>query len=221
MPVPSTPIEKRSLLRDDVYEHLLAAIVSGTFAPGEQLRDSELADWLGVSRTPIREAVLRLGQIGLVDSKPGRSTFVTEIDLQEEKDAKSVLASMHRLAVDESLENLTSRHWEQLHAANAAFVQALRSGDIDAALSADDAFHHVFVSASGNGAIASVIENFTPLIRRAEIARFTTGERSPGGSVGGHDSPAHHDRLIELAQAKSPEAGQVAFNIWMSLPHGS
>src|SRR6478752_3065923 len=75
MPIPSdTAGVDRSLLRDDVYRRLRDAIVDGTFAPGEQLKDGELADWLGVSRTPIREALLRLARAGLVVAEPGRST---------------------------------------------------------------------------------------------------------------------------------------------------
>ena len=81
MPIPSsTAGVDRSLLRDDVYRRLRDAIVDGTFTPGEQLKDGELADWLGVSRTPVREALLRLGTTGLVLAVPGRSTTVTAID---------------------------------------------------------------------------------------------------------------------------------------------
>ena len=63
MPIPMTDGSsalKRGLLRDDVYTRLRDAIVDGTFAPGEQLRDLDLAQWLGVSRTPVREALMRL-----------------------------------------------------------------------------------------------------------------------------------------------------------------
>ena len=65
MPIPQNhPPVGRSLLRDDVYVRLRDAIVDGTFAPGESLRDGELAEWLGVSRTPVREALLRLAAAG-------------------------------------------------------------------------------------------------------------------------------------------------------------
>ena len=74
---PTTPAGR--LLRDDVYGHLRDAIIDGTLEPGEQLRDAELATWLGISRTPIREALLRLGQTGLVVAQPGRSTIVSGI----------------------------------------------------------------------------------------------------------------------------------------------
>src|ERR687894_223377 len=100
MPIPpGTPAVDRSLLRDDVYRRLRDAIVDGTFRPGEQLKDGELADWLGVSRTPVREALLRLGASGLVVALPGRSTTVSAIDVQVVRNAKDVVAAMHELAV--------------------------------------------------------------------------------------------------------------------------
>ena len=81
-----------------MHDRLRDAIVDGTLAPGEVAARHELATWLGVSRTPVREALLRLGETGLVQSAPGRSTVVAEIDLAV-RDAQSVVAAMHRLAV--------------------------------------------------------------------------------------------------------------------------
>ena len=82
-----------------MFGRLRDAIVDGTFAPGEQLRDLELATWLGVSRTPVREALLRLAEAGLVVSRPGRSTVVTPLDLRAVRDARDVVAAMHDVAV--------------------------------------------------------------------------------------------------------------------------
>ena len=81
MPIPAGVPLSRSLLRDDVYVRLRDAIVDSTFTPGEQLRDGDLAQWLGVSRTPVREALLRLAQAGLVVAAPGRSTTVSTLSL--------------------------------------------------------------------------------------------------------------------------------------------
>src|SRR5688500_13722843 len=86
IPVAENPL-RTSLLRDAVHDRLRDAIVDGTLAPGEVVRDTELATWLGVSRTPVREALLRLGETGLVRSAPGRSTVVAEIDLAEVREA--------------------------------------------------------------------------------------------------------------------------------------
>ena len=81
MPIPrGTPAVDRTLLRDDVYRRLRDAIVEGTFTPGEQLKDGELAEWLGVSRTPVREALLRLASSGLVVALPVRRGLVCGVD---------------------------------------------------------------------------------------------------------------------------------------------
>ena len=77
MPVPDERGKhKRSLLREQAYESIRDAIIAGTLAPGEKLRDADLERWLGISRTPIREALARMEAAGLVHTVPGRSTVV-------------------------------------------------------------------------------------------------------------------------------------------------
>ena len=73
---------QRTFVRQEAYAKLRDWILEGTLAPGAQLRDKELAEQLGVSRTPIREALLRLEGEGLVKTKPNCSTLVTPIDFQ-------------------------------------------------------------------------------------------------------------------------------------------
>ena len=77
VPVPTESLPPRPLLREDVLARLRDAIIDGTLAPDEQLRDTEIATWLGVSRTPVREALLELARAGLVRATPGRSTRET------------------------------------------------------------------------------------------------------------------------------------------------
>jgi DNA-binding GntR family transcriptional regulator len=213
MPVPrESAARPRALLRDDVYVRLRDAIVDGTFAPGEQLRDAELAAWLGVSRTPIREALLRLQQAGLVASQPGRSTIVTSVDDRATMHAQSVVAAMHRLAVQEAIDLLTADDLRRMRDANRRFARAIRSGDVDAALAADDELHSVPVLAAGNEATAAVLEQFTPLLRRAERLRFA--------SLSGRASVALHDRLIDLCAAGDAEAAaEVSWQTWQTLQH--
>src|ERR687896_2696656 len=118
MPIPenAAAIDRR-LLRDDVYGRLRDAIVDGTLAPGEQLRDAELAAWLGVSRTPVREALLRLAEAGLVVAHPGRSTTVSTLDMRAVRDARDVVAAMQEVAVREAVGNLTEAHLEVMRVA--------------------------------------------------------------------------------------------------------
>lgn len=88
MPVPTSPepIDATGPLSDEVYRRLGEAITSEVIAPGERIRDVEVATWLGVSRTPVREALWRLQQIGLVETSPSRYTRVTEVgdDVQQQ-----------------------------------------------------------------------------------------------------------------------------------------
>jgi DNA-binding GntR family transcriptional regulator len=210
MPIPPGPAVNRSLLRDDVYGRLRDAIVDGSFAPGEQLRDGELAEWLGVSRTPVREALLRLGASGLVVAIPGRSTTVTAIDARSVRDARDVIAAMHSLAVRQVSGHLSGDDLERMRDANRRFASAVSAGDVDAALDADEQLHRIPVAALGNRAVEAVIDQFDPLVRRAERLRF---------SQDGHASVELHARLIDLLEAGEVEdAAAVAFGIWHSLP---
>jgi DNA-binding GntR family transcriptional regulator len=211
MPIPSgSAAVDRSLLRDDVYRRLRDAIVDGTFMPGEQLKDGELADWLGVSRTPVREALLRLGTSGLVVALPGRSTTVSAIDARAVRDARDVIAAMHELAVREMTGRLREDDVDSMRDANRRFAEAVASGDVDAALDADEELHRIPVAALGNHALEAVLDQFDPLVRRAERLRF---------SRDGHSSVELHEQLIELlAAGDAQRAASVAFDIWHSLP---
>ena len=210
MPVPPGGALNRSLLRQDVYLRLRDAIVDGTFAPGEQLRDHELAAWLGVSRTPVREALLRLGQSGLVLSRPGRSTTVAGLSAAAARDALEVVAAMHEVAVRGAVPRLTDADLAQMRLANEDFAEALRHADAEGALAADDVLHAVPVRVCGNSAVTEVLEQFTPLLRRVERLRFAT--------LGGRASVRAHTSLIQAcARGHGEEAAEISTRIWFSL----
>ncbi|MFB6961550.1 GntR family transcriptional regulator [Streptomyces sp. NPDC056309] len=211
MPVPqSRGLVSRSLLRDNAYRAIRDAIVDGTLAPGERLNDSDLVEWLGVSRTPVREALARLEQAGLVRTKPGRYTMVSPLDVRAARAAQSVTAAMHELAVREAMPNLSAAELDAMRQANARFADALRRNDVDAAIDADDAFHGVAVTACANPAVRSVLEQFTPVLRRVERLRFS--------SLSGRGSVAQHDRITALCEAGDVEGAVSATRTnWQTL----
>ncbi|MDI2127677.1 GntR family transcriptional regulator [Yinghuangia seranimata] len=211
MPVPqSRGLVSRSLLRDTAYRAIRDAIVDGTLAPGERLNDPDLVAWLGVSRTPVREALARLEQAGLVVTKPGRFTIVSPLDVRAVRNARSVTAAMHELAVREALPNLSDAELDAMRAANGRFAQALRRGDVEAAIAADDDFHGVAVTASANHALRAVLEQFTPVLRRLEYLRFS--------SLSGRGSVAQHERIIALCAAGDVEGAVAATRAnWQTL----
>jgi len=213
MPIPSTAdaAVPRSLLRDRVYARLRESIVDGTLAPGEVLRDQDLAAWLGVSRTPVREALLRLADVGLVTARPGSSTVVSPLEARAVRDARDVVAAMHEVAVREAVGLLTRADLAAMRAANKRFTSALRAGDAEAALAADDELHQVPVDVAGNRAVQAVLDQYTPVVRRAERLRFS--------SLTGRGSVRRHADLIRLCAAGDTDAAAaLAFDTWHSLP---
>jgi DNA-binding GntR family transcriptional regulator len=201
---------RRELLRDRAYAALRDAIVEGRLAPDQQLRDQELCEWLGLSRTPVREAIARLEQDGLVVTAPQSYTRVAPLDRRAARDAFPVVAALHALAAELAVPRLGDVELAALERANGRFAHALEEGDVDAAVAADDAFHGFFVGASANAEIARTLERLTPGVRRLERLRF--------GSLAGRASVRQHEEIIRLAAAKDVErtAARVREN-WLSL----
>jgi len=210
MPLSSSRAERPSSLRDYAYRELRDAIISGELAPGERLRDPELEQWLGVSRTPIREAIARLEIAGLVHTRRAKQTVVAPLDARAALAAQHIAAALHELAVRDAVPQLTEADLAAMRAANARFAAALRANDVDAAVSADDDFHGVAVRACANPLLPGMLEQVTPLLRRLERARF--------GSLAGRESVSDHDRIIELCAAgRADDAGAAARENWSTL----
>jgi DNA-binding GntR family transcriptional regulator len=203
MPVPDEHgRHRRSLLREQAYVSIRDAIVNGTLAPGETLRDPELEKWLGISRTPIREAIARLETAGLVHTLPGRSTVVSTIERKAVLDAQAVAASMHALAVRIAVPLMGKHEFAAMMRANKEFAAAVSATDPEAAIHADDLFHGIAVEASQNQAIPVALEQVTPVLRRVESLRFA--------SLSGRQSIAQHKQIIELCRRGDAEAAAAA-----------
>lgn len=200
----------RTLLRDRAYASIRDAIVAGEIEPGAVVRDADLAERLGLSRAPVREAFARLVDDGLLESKPQSYTRVTQVVAAEVRDAAAVVGAMHELVTRVAVPRLFAADIETMRAANERFAAAVTAGDVDEALQADDALHDVLVRVSGNRAAAATTARYTPLIRRLERRRF--------GEGGNCRSAGLHDRLIEACTAGDvDEAVRVTAEIWRGL----
>jgi DNA-binding GntR family transcriptional regulator len=186
------------------------AIVTGELAPGAVIRDVELAERVGLSRTPVREALARLADDGLVETKPHSWTRVRPLVLREIRDALVVVRAMHELAVRLAVPLMTERHHGLMRAANKRFAAALEAGKVDAAVDADDALHEVPVAVLGNRVLAATVERQLPLIRRLERLRF--------GSLLGRRSIVWHDQFIDACEDRDVDtAVAITTRIWTSL----
>ena len=200
----------RTLLRDAAYEAIRDAIVRGDFPPGAAVSNAAVAEQLGLSRAPVRDALARLAGEGLVETKPQSYTRVTQLVPKEVRDAAAVVRAMHELATRTAVLLLTSGHIETMREANRRFEAATRAGDVDAAMDSDDELHGVLVGVCGNRAVAATIERYTPLIRRLERRQFS--------SARARRSVQRHDELIAACAAGDvDQAIQVTAQIWRSL----
>jgi DNA-binding GntR family transcriptional regulator len=200
----------RTLLRDRAYEAIRDAIVAGEIEPGAVVRDADLAERLGLSRAPVREAFSRLVDEGLLESKPQSYTRVTPVVAADVRDAAAVVGAMHELVTRAAVPRLTAADLDVMRAANERFAAAVTAGEVDLALRADDEVHDVLVRVSGNRAAAATVARYTPLIRRLERRRF--------GEGGNCRSAGLHERLIEAcASGDTDTAVGVTAEIWHSL----
>lgn len=163
MPVPVTEAASpRRLIRDEVFQRLLDAIVGGDLLPGEQLYDAEIERWVGVSRTPVREALNQLAAMGLVEILPQRRTRVTPIDPERLRQLIGTVGVLIAGAVRDATPLLTDDDREVLRsAADGEAATAVRTG-----LSADG-FVGVFVRRLDNGTIARLLKRHLPEVQRA------------------------------------------------------
>ena len=198
------------LLRDGAYDRIRDAILDGSLAPGEPLRPGDLASALGLSLTPVREALARLRDDGLVQTRARSGTRVAPLDLDGARQALAVIAAMHRLAAELAVARLTDADLAEMAAAAERFGAAVETGDWHAAISADDDFHGVFVRVAANGPLRETIARNMALLRRAERLRF--------GTPPGRRSVTQHQRILRAARrGDAVAAADATLTNWLSL----
>lgn len=163
---------QRTFVRQEAYLKIRNWILDGTLAPGAQIRDKELAEQLGVSRTPIREALLRLEDEGLVQTKPNRSTLVSSIDFHSALHLYSIVWTLEKLALTQAFGSITESHIQTMAEANERFLQKMKSRDRIAALDADYDFHSVYVRLSANKELEKIISELKQKLKRFDLYYF-------------------------------------------------
>jgi DNA-binding GntR family transcriptional regulator len=194
MPLPAAPppLEKR-LFREDVYAQLREWIVQGVLEPEEKLRDADLAVRLGVSRTPVREALRRLEDEGLVQTKQNAWTRVAPVTRELAARIYPILRALESLAVELAASHLKATDFKRMKAINAKVKAALETGDAKAAALFDSQLHECFIAACGNPELQTIIRNLKTNQIRLEIHYWR------GGSLA-QASVLEHARLIEALE---------------------
>lgn len=167
MPVPKNFVSPaRMSAKERALSQIQRWIIDGTLQPGEKLLDAELAESLGVSRTPIREAFQLLEVQGLVSAHPGKETKVTVIEKEDIFKMYSTMAALQALAAEAAAKIITAEQIEQLRAINEDFGNAINNGQAYLAMELDEQFHNLIVELADNPYLASFSASLQIHIRR-------------------------------------------------------
>jgi DNA-binding GntR family transcriptional regulator len=187
--------------RDQVYVALREAIVSAELEPGRRLSENELADRLGVSRTPVREALVRLRDERLVAIVPQLGTFVTLISPDAVADAAFVREALECSAIRLATENASERDLEELQANLAAQDRAEATNDIDAFDHLDEALHRTLCELSGRDIAWSLSRRANGHLDR--VRRLSLPEPGYLGEM-----VAEHRSVVAAVAEKDPDRAE-------------
>lgn len=156
-------------LRDVVFNTLRQAILRGELKPGERLMEIQLANKLGVSRTPVREAIRKLELEGLVLMIPRKGAEVADISEKSLKDVLEVREALEELAARLACDKITKEGINRLKEAAQDFRSALKSNDITQMAEADVRFHDVICNATENQKLGQLLNNLREQMYRYRI----------------------------------------------------
>ena len=182
-------------LRELVLEAIREAIKNGTLQPRERLMEIQLADDLGVSRTPVREALRKLEQEGFIVMVPRKGAYVSDLSMKDVADVFEIRAALEGLAGALAAERITDEELELMERVLVEKGEAINQNDIDKLVEADTKFHEAMYMASRNERLSTIISNL-----REQIQRFRLTSLSVPGRR--EDSLKEHRQLLEAIQSR-------------------
>ena len=191
-------------LREVVCETLRDAIRKGKMKPGERLMESQLAEDLGVSRTPVREAIRKLELEGYVIMMPRRGTYVANLSIRDVNEVFEIRTSLDSLASGLAAERITDEELERLQRLLVAIGGYIEENDMDKIVECDTEFHDLLYQASRNSRLVGIIFNL-----REQLTRFRSTSMAFPGRL--KATLEEHRRIVEaIAQGDVAEARAAA-----------
>jgi DNA-binding GntR family transcriptional regulator len=189
----------RVILRDQVRDLLLSRVMSGEYPPGSRLVETRIAQELGVSQAPVREALRDLEQLGCVEYEPFRGSSVRALSVEDLLEAYPVRAALEGLACRLAAERISDAQLARL----AALIEDMRTAeDARAESAADSDFHATIVEAAGN---ATLSRQWGQLLPHARTFISMTLPASVRGSVA-----ERHVPILEALRRRDPAAAAAA-----------
>ena len=193
-------------LRELVCENIRQAIIDGTFSPGERLMEIQLADEMGVSRTPVREAIRKLELEGFVVMIPRRGTYVADISIRDITEIYEIRTCLDVLSAGLAAERITDEELEALNRLLVEIGQYIAENNMEKIVEADTAFHDILYQASRNERLRSIINNL-----REQLTGIHGRSMSyPGRLV---ETMDEHRALVDSIAARDVERAQNAARV--------
>jgi len=158
-----------SSLRHKILKYIKAQIITGVYKPGESLVESKLAEELGVSRTPIREAVRLLEQEGLLEATPNKGAVVVGISSKDVQDIYDIRQLVEGLAARWAAERISDSEKKELQKLFDLMEFYAKRGDFDEVANLDNQFHHIIYEASGSKILNHTLSNLHQYIQLARM----------------------------------------------------
>lgn len=207
MPIPKDYIAPTPITaKDRAYAQIQEWIINGTLQPGEKLNDKDLATAIGISRTPIREALQMLAMQGFISMKPGVSTCVNDAQKEDLDLLLPPSAALQAVAVETAGPKFTIHHIDQLEAHNENLRKALERDDFEASIKYDQNFHNTIIQLAENPYLELPLNNFMAHVHRHLYMHSIFISMN---------SVKEHQLLIDALKEKDIEkAAQQAKNQW-------
>ena len=186
-------------LRNVVFQTLRTAILKGELKPGERLMELQLASQLGVSRTPIREAIRMLEQEGLAKTIPRKGAEVAGMTAKDMEDVLHVRGALEELAVSTSCKKITDEEIGELKTGMEAFVESTKQTDVVQIAQADVNFHDIIYRAADNPKLLSILNNLYEQMYRYRVEYLKDAEIYPR-------LIDEHQRIFDALVARDEEA---------------
>jgi DNA-binding GntR family transcriptional regulator len=177
-------------LREAVCETLRDAIRKGILEPGERLMEVQLADELGISRTPVREAIRKLEQEGYVIMMPRRGTYVSDVSVHDVKEIFEIRSALESLATGLAARKIEPEELEKLQNLLVEIEGYISKNDIEKIVESDIKFHGLIYQVSGNERLVNIINNL-----KEQTARFRTLSMSYPGRL--QETLEEHSEMVE------------------------
>jgi DNA-binding GntR family transcriptional regulator len=192
----------RTPLRDQVYHAVLSLIYRGDLPPAGRVRDTDLAAQLGVSRTPVREALLRLAREGVIDADMGRGFSVRPLDATEMREGGAILSTLEQLALQLS-GDIPAERLVRLGEIDREL--AATRGDVDRCIDLDETWHRTLLEGCPNVRLRAMISTLWQVPRRYMRAFL-------GGAGRVSLSTQHHARIVEALRRNDRDTALQRFS---------